>query len=426
MSSLPLKERPFHAFISYAHKDYDAVSKIITWLRNFGGLNVWWDEISLQAAARIESNIPEGIRKSKNAIIFISKAAASSGWMRAEYGAILGERIQHHEYSIVTVKLDETPPPDLLANTKWVEVPNGELNEKNSLELLGGLYSSSSTPLSMSKDIYVSRGWRSTEVQAADKICRFIINAGFRLIGDSTDHKIFDDDVRIPSIMSSCGAVVIIAPARGNETSKFIIQEIEIAKDKKIPYLLIADTENLISQDLVSCSMEQRVFKTLDVIENPNLRNDLVDVLRENYRDPIKPHFSFYASSLLKNSDINEYVKRLMEQITGIRCLIGIQLEGQQAQKEIIKIISTCLFMLADISEGNNTLIESGVAMGAGKTLYIVCKGEPRPHMFMFRDKEISFYQNGIELLAIVHRIAYRYRRRVINVELQTDDWFGQ
>lgn len=420
-----IKDRKFHAFISYAHKDYETVAKAVKWLRSFAKLEVWWDETNLSAGATIESKLPAGIENSRNAIIFISKAAASSGWIKEEYGAILRQRTLFREYSIVTVKIDDTTPPDMLQTTKWVDMPDGELTERNAIEILSGLYAYNSEFLDFKKDIYVSRGWRPKEGPAADAICQTFIKKGFRLVGDSTDQEVWSRD-RVSFIMSSCGALLVIAPDRGNGTSKFIIQEIEIAKELNIPYLLVADDVHLINDSLISTAIEKKIFKTEDLLVHESvLLPELIDLTWENFRVPIKPH-SFYGSSLIKDGQLNEYVRRLLEVVTGVKCLIGVQLETQQAQKEIIRVISNSLFMLADISDGNyNTLIEAGVARGAGTNLHLVCSGEPRPHRFMFRDMEVNFYQTGVELLGIVHRIAFLYRRRILNGEFKANEWFG-
>ena len=75
--------------------------------------------------------------------------------------------------------------------------------------------------------------------------------------------------------------------------------------------------------------------------------------------------------------------------------------------------------MLVDISEDNlNTCIEGGIAKGADIPLYLLSRGPRRRPPFMFRDQQVWYFSDDIELLGIIHRIVYPYRRRVLNYEL--------
>jgi hypothetical protein len=71
------------------------------------------------------------------------------------------------------------------------------------------------------------------------------------------------------------------------------------------------------------------------------------------------------------------------------------------------------------ISEDNlNTCIEAGIARGAGTRFHLAARTPRRRPPFMFRDQQVWHYANDIELLGRIHRIAYPYRRRVLNWEL--------
>ena len=75
--------------------------------------------------------------------------------------------------------------------------------------------------------------------------------------------------------------------------------------------------------------------------------------------------------------------------------------------------------VIADISEGNlNTCIEAGIALGTKRQLRLVAR-EPRDRKpYMLSNHQIFPYANDVELLGIIHRIAFPYRRRVLNSEL--------
>lgn len=426
VSDLPIRDRPYQLFVSYSHKDSAAVSGLVRWLEKIARVHVWWDEHGLSASSTIVTQLPEAIGQSRGALFVISESSARSGWVKEEYGAALNQRTRHPEYRLIAVRLDATEPPDFLRTTKWVDIPQGTLETESAFELLSGLYPEQTGPLRGIKDIYVSRSWRAAEAEPADSLCRHFIRAGLRLIGDTTDHQIFDPEVRIKSIMSSCGAAVAMAPNRGGKTSQYIEQEILVAAQQGIPYAIVADDDIEFTEHLVRGALDSRTFPLSETATKPEIARALIDIIRENYRVPSKPHYAFYGCSLTRNAATTETVRRLIERVTGIECVLGVELAGQHAQKEIIDLISDALFMLADISDdNNNTMIEAGVARGAGTRLHLLARGEPKPTRFMFRDLEVSFYSNDVEMLGIVHRIAYSYRRRVLNREIAETEWFG-
>ena len=129
--------------------------------------------------------------------------------------------------------------------------------------------------------------------------------------------------------------------------------------------------------------------------------------------------YSFFATSLRGEARETDKIIALMEQVTSMECLLGQRLQGQHAQQEIIERIRNAQFVLADITADHlNSLIEAGVARGAGTRLHLICRtpesGELRTR-FMFRDLEVSWYGNAVERIGAAHRIARMYRRRVFH-----------
>jgi len=421
MSELPVRKRPYKFFVSYSHKDYTSVAELVHWLDGVAGLKVWWDDRRLPVGSMIPSALPNAIKQSQAAIFFISQDSARSGWVREEYGAALLQRTKSNDYRIITIKTDDAPIPDFLQTTKWVEMAGGKLDAQVAIGLLNALYpSNAANPASGSHDVYISRSWRANESATADAACVYFCKAGFRLVGDSEDQKMFDPNNRVRSIMSSCGAVIALVPDRGNgQTSPFIITEIRLAAELGLPYLLITDDNVLIDPELVDNALERQVFSLAELASNEELGSSLVDILWEGYKQPISPHYVFYGASLRQENGISEYVCNAVEIVTGLECIMGQNLYGQHAQREIITRITNALFMLADISGDNkNTIIEAGIARGVGTPVMLLDTGEPRPTLFMFRDLEVNFYKDSVDLLGIVHRIVYPYRRRILNSEL--------
>jgi len=99
---------------------------------------------------------------------------------------------------------------------------------------------------------------------------------------------------------------------------------------------------------------------------------------------------------------------------------VGEDIRKGQIQQEIVNWITGAFMMVADISEENlNTCIEAGVAVGAKTPLHLLAAGPRHKPPFMFRDQQVWYYENDVELLGIVHNLVLPYRRRIINYELQ-------
>jgi hypothetical protein len=150
-----------------------------------------------------------------------------------------------------------------------------------------------------------------------------------------------------------------------------------------------------------------------------------LETLKEEFITPPRPHYVFLATSLRSGLTTSSSARQIISQITGVDCVLGADLGGKGAQQKIIELIRRALFVMADVSDGNlNTLIEAGVALGAGTPLFLLAAGEPRPTRFMFRDFEVNFYRDELELYGALHREARKYRRNVLNRDLAGDNWF--
>src|SRR5436190_331524 len=205
MADIPIRDRPYQVFVSYSHQDHAQVSGLVQWLGKTCGLSVWWDNHDLAGASQIVSDIPDGIRRSKAWLLVSSKASAKSGWVREEYGFALKQRTLHSEFRLIVCQIDDAEPPDFLATTKWVSMHDGNLDIKTAAALLASLYPMGPGPAKNTRDIDVSRSWRPSEATPADTICRHLIEAGYRLVGDKMDHKVFNSQTRVAMIMTSYG-----------------------------------------------------------------------------------------------------------------------------------------------------------------------------------------------------------------------------
>jgi hypothetical protein len=418
MAEVPFNQRPYHLFISYAHADANFVSALVAWLTRTAGLAVWHDERTLQAGGMIGTELPEAIRLATAALFVVSAASLKSGWVKEEYNAAIAQRAKHAEYRIIVVKLDQAEPPGLFETTKWIDAPQAELTAELGLRILLGMYADGDVSPRRDRDLYISRSWRATESEPADSICRILAGRGYRLIGDSIDQRIFDAAERIPALVRSCGATIGIAPNRNGRTSQYIEDELLIAAKHAVPTVAILDQGVVLSESLLSALPGERLLSLKHTLENGGTL--LSDTIDEAFRPAQRPHYTFYAASLLKSPDTNQRIQLLIDAVTGTNCVFGENLEGQHVQEEIVRSIAGALFMIADVSEdgGVNTLIEAGVALGSGTRLHLVARGEQRAPRFMFRGIEVHFYIDELQLIGKVHRIARPYRRRILNREL--------
>ena len=155
-----------------------------------------------------------------------------------------------------------------------------------------------------SKDVYISRTWRESESDLANFICQLLDNAGLRLIGDFTDQAGFDGNNRIQSIISSCGGLVAILPHRGeNKTSKYMLEEIEIAKKSNLPCLIIADPDVHLADELDKKAIRMKAEDAIK-IDTPDLDNE-IEIFIEKWKQPEKPHYIFFATDF-KNIKIKK------------------------------------------------------------------------------------------------------------------------
>ncbi|HSD60398.1 MAG TPA: toll/interleukin-1 receptor domain-containing protein [Burkholderiales bacterium] len=424
MPALPVRQRKYHAFLSHAHADKGKVDGLFTWLNDVSGVPVWYDDRNLSAGAMIATCLPEAIAECRAMIIVLSKASVASGWVREEYEAGVAQRTQFRDFRIIPLRLEECEVPGFLQTTKWLEMPGTPRDLTFHSQLLADLFHGHDDldlESGKTRDVYVSRTWRDTEERRlADRVCRLMIEAGFRLIGDARDQEGFDEG-RIRSLISSCGGLAAVLPDRGNgATSKYLLQEIGFARALGVTHVVIAEPTVNLPPEIAGGAV--RVSNSEEGSEQAiGVLREAVAVLQEEWREPAHPHYVFYGTDFdVEHRQRNELVRRMIQRLTAIPCRIGEQLAGDHVQQDIVNAIGNAHLVIADVSDDNlNTCIEAGIARGAGRDLHLVARGPRRRPPFMFRDKEVTPYEDDLDLLGKLQRIAFRYRRRVLNRELQ-------
>lgn len=423
MTTNPIHKRQFRAFLSHAHANKAVVEHLYTWLSEQGGIPVWYDSVNLPASTMIGTYLPKAIAQCRTMILVLSEASVQSGWVQEEYNAAVGQRTQFKEYRIIPIRIEECEVPGFLQTTKWLDLPDGMLDLNSAYDLLASLYYGDATLPSLGKaqDIYVSRTWRESEAPLADHVCKLLDKAGFRLIGDSKDQAGFEEGKRVESIISSCGGLVAILPDRGQgQTSKYMLQEIETAQNFDLPCLIVAESSVKIPDSIDNPVIRMSADNIGGADSNEDALQEHIEILAEEWRRPIRPHYAFFSTDLEEAyKQRNQTAKSILELVTATECKMGDRLREPGIQQIIADRISEAFVMIADISENNlNTCIEAGIARGAKTRFHLVaCEPRHRPP-FMLSDYQVYHYANEVDLLGIVHNIAYPYRRRILNYEL--------
>jgi hypothetical protein len=418
--SVPRKR--FHAFLSHAHADKAAVDRLYAWLRK-ADIPVWYDAFDLPPASDIATFLPKAILNSRACILILSKTSVGRGWVQKEYSLATNYQTKFPAFRILPIRIDDVEDPGgFVDNYSRIDAPNGELTPEAATALLLGLYyNDPDVELGRARDIYVARGWRPEEFSTADYVCRLLVAAGFRLIGDSEDQQSWDE-ARLHGIISSCGGVAAILPHRPNSaegTSKYILRELRIAESLGLPSLVIADPEVPLPDELNSAALRLGGPGTGGEPHDTALEAAIL-TLWEDWREPATPRYSFLATDFdREHRRRNDMMRRVMQTVTGMECFLGQGVREGSVQKIIVDRIAGASLVIADISSDNlNTCIEAGIARGARRPLYLIAKGPERRPPFMFRDLEVSHYDDDTDLIGVVNRLVYPHRRRILNSDV--------
>jgi len=115
-------DQPRDVFISYSHQDYSLAHKLKAEMKGLG-LSVWIDERLLQPGDVLTSEIPKGVSRSKVGVVFISSASRESDWVKIEISLMLfHQRFRDRGFVIVPIRVDASPVPGELAETKYADL----------------------------------------------------------------------------------------------------------------------------------------------------------------------------------------------------------------------------------------------------------------------------------------------------------------
>jgi hypothetical protein len=421
MTNVPLHERAFDGFLSHAHADKVVVDRVHGWLAS-AGLKLWYDALHLSAGAKIATELGQAIPQCRSAIIVMSRASVASGWVEDEWNLASVERNRSgmRKFRIIPLRIEDCEVPRFLEATKWVDMVD-RLDDLGAwADLLDALVDEGvDMDVAALTDVYVSRSWQAGREQAlADQVLRRLDKSGLRLIGDSPDWPSFSGD-RIRSIMRSCAGVVCVIPNRprtaDKDKLKYFIHEARTAMHLGLPLLVVSEE----GADLPPEVVPQLRSPADGPDGRPELSAALDEALQEFLEDcyarPRAGHVFLATDFDVTSRHRNEVLRRAIQRSTGLRCVLGEQIGGDTVQRTLIEQIRNAVWLLADISGNNlNTCIEAGAARGAGVDGALVARKPYEQQPFMLRVMELKTYDNAIELLAIAHRAAQPYRRKVL------------
>ncbi len=423
----PLSQRANNIFLSHSSRDkLEFVDGLYQWLTKKAGLRVWYDRNLI--SGQVASNLEIAIDSSQAAVIVLSEHSAQSRWVELECSRLHEEAARYGgDFRIATVRLDAVDPPGLLKSFKHIDVTDGALTSSAAALLIDSLFGGKGS--AAGRPIYLSRGWRAAERAPAERICQALQMSGLRPVCDWTDQPHYDNN-RIRDLIQDTGGLAAIAPHRGNGgTSKYIEREVSLARDVGLPVLIFTHRDVIPSAEwsqtnplVFDDGIERQ--KSEDVAE---LFANRIEDFVQSWQKPRHGEHIFLGHSLEETIEDNFLTAQgMLARLTGLPVVVGGLVAGMDAQGEIARLVreaSLCIIDISNVTYQNlpakidfalNSCIEAGIAIGSEKTLYLTCRGPRRSPPFMFRNRQVWFYDDDLELIGNLRQIAARHRRMVL------------
>jgi len=426
--AMQFNQRPNDIFLSHASRDKNVfVDKLYDWLTQHAGYKVWFDRGL--ASGFVSSGLNEAIDTCRGAIIVLSYNAVSSHWVNAECARIHQEWADcKGDFRIATLRLDPVDAPGLLQSFKHIDVPNGELTPEAASLLIETL--NGGRDVALGKPVYLCRGWRESERVAAEKISGRLKGAGLKLVCDWIDKPHYSAP-RVRDLMDSTGGLAAILPHRGQgTTSTYILREIEEARALGLPTLVFAHESVALKQGTESAIRYDDRIAAVDEGELDVRFGEHIETLAFGWKKPARGEHVFLGHSL-EESVKNRFamLRRMISRLTGLPIETGGEVKGgDEAPPEIVRLIRDAELCIIDITNTThpglpekidfalNSCIEAGIAMGTGKSrnLAITCAAPRRSPPFMFRNRQVWYYADELELIGRLRQIAMEHRRMVL------------
>jgi hypothetical protein len=390
-----------------------------------GGLPRLFDARELGGGALLATDLQKAIERCRGMLLIASEESVSRGWVKAEYNSGMDERANDPAFRVVALRLPNANTEELVKGTTWIDVPGTRLDSHTAVEIIRAFYPGDRLPNpATSHDVFISCSWHGDDTASANAVCRVLARQGFRVIGDARDQEGFGAGNRVERIIASCGAFVAVVPFRGEARAtanegpyKYFLREMDFAAGLDLPSVIVADprVRREDGPDQTWLRMET------DATECPRPIASAIDALWHQWCEPPKPQYVFCAMDLDSDAArVGGPIRHLIERTTGMPTIVGNEIYQPELPSAIMKKVCQAFLVLADISDDNiNACIEAGMGLAAGTNVELLAQGNPRSPPFMLRSLgQLSTYEDEVERVAIVHKIARRYRLRIVNAEL--------
>jgi hypothetical protein len=243
-------------------------------------------------------------------------------------------------------------------------------------------------------------------------------------VGDAQNLKHLREK-RIEAIQQTTRGVVALLPydssQSGATTSPYILEEGVSAVRLGKPLLLLAEPKVGLPECLLRAAFRGTAVTLESGCEGQAALTSVLDDFDEELRHVAHDDtgaFIFFSGSLRDDPSEADDVASVIERSSNMLCVRGERLSGDNVQQAILDLIRRAAIVIADVSDDHrNTLIEAGIAMGAGTKLKLICRarstGGPPKKRFMFEGQELHWYQTPEERLGLCYYFARQFRRRV-------------
>jgi hypothetical protein len=114
-------ERGLSVFVSHASQDSRIASRVAMGLKAFD-YDTWYDDWELLPGDSMIERIEAAISKSDVLLVLLSRSSVDSKWVRRELSAGLVRQLSGKGVMVIPVVVGDCEIPDLLANTKYVDL----------------------------------------------------------------------------------------------------------------------------------------------------------------------------------------------------------------------------------------------------------------------------------------------------------------
>lgn len=405
----PFNARPYKVFLCDAAREGTGFADTLhAWL-TVAGVPTWYERNQDISAAAID----QAIDASQAAVILATKGSADV--LRTAATRLTEERARHRDYRIAVVRLDDDAPATLNAAVR-IEAHGGAWTAEAASLLVAALFGGGEP--SGAHAAYLCRSWKEEDAPRGAALARAMLAAGLRPVCDWPDHANYDR-ARVARLIDGCGALVALLPHRGGgATSKYMLSEIETARAAAIPVLAFAEPGVALPPSVG--------FDARPAPADPahGWGADLED-LALDWKDPGSGQHVFIGHSHAVEGKFAA-LRDMIARVSGLPVVIGRMVDGLDVPKEIVRDIQRAEFCLFDITNKDypnlpakidfalNSCIEAGIAMGAGKTIYLTCAGPERSPPFMLRSAQVRYYEDDAGLVAHVARACVKHRRLIV------------